>query len=64
MHSQLSNMCDEGFLKCLEKYVENYSFIEWIRENTKGEIFFKKITFRTINSIYNFNRHWPVKTIS
>lgn len=33
-YEKLEMMCDGGFITCLDKYCENYSFIEWLREAT------------------------------
>ncbi len=36
MHNKLKGLSEGDFLKCLEKFVENYDFIEWIRHAARG----------------------------
>lgn len=39
-YEKLEMMCDGGFITCLEKYCENYSFIEWLRETTPSNFIY------------------------
>lgn len=33
LYEQLDKLSDESFVKCLQKYLQNYNFIEWLRVN-------------------------------
>lgn len=37
MYKKLSKMNEDRFISCLHRYVANYSFIEWVRQNTKSK---------------------------
>lgn len=36
LYKTLEDLTNEGFLKCLNKYNENYHFIEWLRKKAPG----------------------------
>jgi hypothetical protein len=44
MHSKLKAFSKGDFLKCLEKFVDNYDFIEWIRQATKSKRYRKYLS--------------------
>lgn len=50
MYEKLQEMSKEDFIICLKKYSENYSFVEWLRQNTRGNYIFLNLKKKRLDN--------------
>jgi hypothetical protein len=65
IHQELEELTNEKLSYCLQKYINNYDFIKWLRETaTSKKIFFLyislKIKITNKNMIFIIKKRWKI----